>query len=175
MKKKILIFIITYKASYRLKKIFNLIEFKKLKNYNLKILISDDNSKDDTIEIAKEIYKKNRSLVILKNNKKRLNYGGNIKSCLNYALKNNFDYAVMVHGDGQYHPKYILPIIKKLEQNNSAAVCGSRMINKKNALKGNMPLYKFIGNIFLTKLFNIIYSTSYTDCHTGYWIYNLQY
>ena len=175
MKKKILIFIITYKASYRLKKIFNLIEFKKLKNYNLKILISDDNSKDDTIEIAKEIYKKNRSLVILKNNKKRLNYGGNIKSCLNYALKNNFDYAVMVHGDGQYHPKYILPIIKKLEQNNSAAVCGSRMINKKNALKGNMPLYKFIGNIFLTKLFNIIYSTNYTDCHTGYWIYNLQY
>ena len=175
MKKKILIFIITYKASYRLKKIFNLIEFKKLKKYNLKILISDDNSKDDTIEIAKEIYKKNKSLVTLKNNKKRLNYGGNIKSCLNYALKKNFNYAVMVHGDGQYHPKYILPIIKKLEQNNSAAVCGSRMINKKNALKGNMPFYKFVGNIFLTKLFNIIYSTNYTDCHTGYWIYNLQY
>ena len=175
MKKKILIFIITYKASYRLKKIFNLIEFKKLKKYNLKILISDDNSKDDTIEIAKKIYKKNKSLVTLKNNKKRLNYGGNIKSCLNYALKNNFNYAVMVHGDGQYHPKYILPIIKKLEQNNSAAVCGSRMINKKNALKGNMPFYKFVGNIFLTKLFNIIYSTNYTDCHTGYWIYNLQY
>ena len=61
MKKKILIFIITYKASYRLKKIFNLIEFKKLKKYNLKILIIDDNSKFDTIKIAKEIYKKNRS------------------------------------------------------------------------------------------------------------------
>ena len=175
MKKKILIFIITYKASYRLKKTFDSIKFKKLKNYKLKILISDDNSKDDTIEIAKKIYKKNKSFVILKNNKKRLNYGGNIKSCLNYALKNNFEYAVMVHGDGQYHPKYILPIIKKLEQNNSAAVCGSRMINKKNALKGKMPFYKFIGNIFLTKLFNIIYSTNYTDCHTGYWIYNLKY
>ena len=175
MKKKILIFIITYKASYRLKKTFDLIKFKNLKNYKLKILISDDNSKDDTIEIAKKIYKKNKSFVILKNNKKRLNYGGNIKSCLNYALKNNFEYAVMVHGDGQYHPKYILPIIKKLEQNNSAAVCGSRMINKKNALKGKMPFYKFIGNIFLTKLFNIIYSTNYTDCHTGYWIYNLKY
>jgi len=175
MKKKILIFIITYKASYRLKKIFDLIEFKKLKKYKVKILISDDDSQDDTIEIAEEIYKKNKSLIILKNNKKRLNYGGNIKSCLNYALKNNFDYAVMVHGDGQYHPKYILPIIKKLEKNNSAAVCGSRMINKKNALKGKMPIYKFIGNIFLTKLFNIVYSTNYTDCHTGYWIYNLKY
>ena len=175
MKKKILIFIISYQASYRLKKVFNLIEFKKLRNYKVKILISDDNSSDDTLKIAKEIYKKNKSLVILKDNKKRLNYGGNIKSCLNYAMKNNFDYAIMVHGDGQYHPKYILPIIKKLEQNDSAAVCGSRMIRKRNALRGNMPLYKFVGNIVLTKLFNMVYSTKFTECHSGYWIYNLKY
>ena len=175
MKKKILIFIITYQASFRLKKVFDSIEFKKLKNHNTKILISDDNSKDDTLKVSKEIYKRNKSLVILKNNKKRLNYGGNIKSCLNYAIKNNFDYAIMVHGDGQYHPKYILPIINKLEQNDSAAACGSRMINKMNAIKGKMPFYKFIGNIFLTNLFNLIYSTDFTDCHSGYWIYNLKY
>jgi len=175
MKKKILIFIITYQASYRLKKVFDLIELKKLKNYKIKILISDDDSKDDTLEVAKKIYKKNNSLVILKNNKKRLNYGGNIKLCINYAIKNKYDYAIMVHGDGQYHPKFILPIIKKLEQNDSAAVCGSRMIHKKNTLKGKMPLYKFIGNIFLTKFFNIVFSTNFTDCHTGLWIYNLKY
>ena len=175
MKKKILIFIITYQASYRLKKVFDSIELKKLKNYKIKILISDDDSKDDTLEVAKKIYKKNKSLVILKNNKKRLNYGGNIKLCINYAIKNKYDYAIMVHGDGQYHPKFILPIIKKLEQNDSAAVCGSRMIRKKNTLKGKMPLYKFIGNIFLTKFFNIVFSTNFTDCHTGLWIYNLKY
>ena len=180
MKKKILVFIITFQASYRLKKVFESIELKKLKNYRIKILISDDNSKgynpkDDTLEVAKKIYKKNKSLIILKNNKKRLNYGGNIKSCINYAIKNNFDYAIMIHGDGQFHPKYILPIIKKVEQHDSAAVCGSRMIHKRNALRGNMPLYKFIGNIFLTKLFNIVYSTNFTDCHTGLWIYNLKY
>jgi len=175
MKKKILIFIITYQASYRLKKVFDSIELKRLKNYKIKILISDDNSKDDTLEVAKKIYKKNKSLVILKNNKKRLNYGGNIKLCINYAIKNNYNYAIMVHGDGQYHPKFILPIIKKLEQNDSAAVCGSRMIRKKNTLKGKMPLYKFIGNIFLTKFFNIVFSTNFTDCHTGLWIYNLKY
>ena len=127
------------------------------------------------MEVAKKIYKKNKSLVILKNNKKRLNYGGNIKLCINYAIKNNYNYAIMVHGDGQYHPKFILPIIKKLEQNDSAAVCGSRMIRKKNTLKGKMPLYKFIGNIFLTKFFNIVFSTNFTDCHTGLWIYNLKY
>ena len=174
MKKKILIFIISYQASHRLKKVFDSIKIKKLKNYKIKILISDDNSRDDTLENAKEIYKQNKSIVILKSNKKRQNYGGNIKLCINYAIKNNFDYAVMVHGDGQYHPKYILPIIKKLEQNDSAAVCGSRMILKRNALRGNMPLYKFVGNIVLTKLFNMVYSTKFTDCHSGYWIYNLK-
>ena len=175
MKKKILIFLITYQASFRLKKVFDLIQFKKFKNYKIKVLISEDNSGDDTLEVAKKIYKENKSLVFLKNNKKRLNYGGNIKSCLNYAIKSGFDYAIMVHGDGQYHPKYILPIIKKLEQSDSAAVCGSRMMNKKNAIKGKMPLYKFLGNIFLTKLFNIFHSTKFTDCHTGYWIYNFKY
>tara|TARA_Y100000768_G_C23925453_1_gene657288 strand:- start:338 stop:1057 length:720 start_codon:yes stop_codon:yes gene_type:complete len=175
MKKKILIFIISYQASHRLKKVFDSIKIKKLKNYKVKILISDDNSTDDTLEIAKKIYKQNKSIVTLKNNKKRQNYGGNIKLCINYAIQKRFDYAVMVHGDGQYHPKYILPIIKKLEQNDSAAVCGSRMIRKSNALKGNMPLYKFVGNIFLTKLFNVVYSTKFTDCHSGYWIYNLKY
>ena len=175
MKKKILIFIISYQASHRLKKVFDSIKLKKLKNYKVKILISDDNSTDDTLEIAKKIYKQNKSIVTLKNNKKRQNYGGNIKLCINYAIQKRFDYAVMVHGDAQYHPKYILPIIKKLEQNDSAAVCGSRMIRKSNALKGNMPLYKFVGNIFLTKLFNVVYSTKFTDCHSGYWIYNLKY
>ena len=81
----------------------------------------------------------------------------------------------MVHGDGQYHPKYILPIIKKLEKSDCAAVCGSRMKIKKNAIKGNMPFYKYVGNIFLTKLFNVFYSTNFTDCHSGYWIYNFRY
>ena len=175
MKKKILIFIITYQASHRLKKVFDLIKLKKLKKYKVKILISDDNSTDDTLEVAKKIYKQNKSIVTLKNNKKRQNYGGNIKLCIKYAIQKRFDYAVMVHGDGQYHPKYILPIIKKLENNDSAAVCGSRMIRKSNALRGNMPLYKFVGNIFLTKLFNMVYSTKFTDCHSGYWIYNFKY
>ena len=175
LKKKVIIFIITYHASFRLKKVFDLIPFKKFKNYKVKVLISEDNSRDDTLEIAKKIHKKNKSLVFLKNNKQRLHYGGNIKSCLNFSIKNNFDYAIMLHGDGQYHPKYILPIIKKIEQTDYAAVCGSRMMNKKNAIRGKMPFYKFLGNIFLTKLFNFIYSTNFSDCHSGYWIYNFKY
>lgn len=175
VKKKILIFIITFYASFRLKKTFDLIPLKKLKDYEIKILISDDNSKDDTKIIAKEIYNKNKSVVFLNINQKRLNYGGNIKLCLNFAIKNNYDYAIMLHGDSQYHPKYLHTLIKKILKSRAAAVHGSRMIIKKKALEGKMPLYKFFGNLILTKFFNFIYHTNFSDCHSGYWIYNLNF
>ena len=105
MNKSILIFIITYFASYRLKNVYKKIPFKKilLKNFHSKVLISDDNSRDDTIKIAKKISYNNKN-VILNFNKKRLGYGANIKLCLNYAIKNNYGYAVMIHGDEQYDP-----------------------------------------------------------------------
>ena len=80
----------------------------------------------------------------------------------------------MVHGDGQYHQNIFYQLLKNWNKIIVLLYVDQEWLIK-NALKGNMPLYKFIGNIFLTKLFNIIYSTNYTDCHTGYWIYNLQY
>lgn len=177
MNKSILIFIITYFASYRLKKVYNKIPFKQipLKNLRVKVLISDDKSRDDTIKIAKKIFYKNND-VVLNLNKKRLGYGGNIKFCLEYAIRNNYNYAVMVHGDDQYNPIYINQMINKINyQKRTAAVCGSRMFYKKNALKGGMPKYKFIGNIILTKIFNLFFYTKFTDCHSGYWFYNLSY
>ena len=81
----------------------------------------------------------------------------------------------MIHGDNQYSSKYIKQMLKLIFKQKCSAVTGSRMKSKMNALKGGMPIYKFIGNIFLTKLFNIVYSTNFTDCHTGLWIYNLKY
>jgi GT2 family glycosyltransferase len=175
MNKSILIFIITYFASFRLEKVYKKIPFKKkfLKNFRVKVLISDDQSADDTIKIAKKISFKNNK-VILNFNKKRLGYGGNIKFCLKYAIKNNYDYAVMVHGDNQYNPNYINRMINIINnQKNISAVCGSRMYYKIDALKGGMPKYKFIGNIVLTKIFNLFFNTKFTDCHSGFWFYNL--
>ena len=107
-------------------------------------------------------------------NKKNLGYGANLKSCLSYALKKKFDYAIMIHGDDQYDAKYIPSMVKKLKEPNVHAVTGSRMQNKSGAIKGGMPIYKFIGNIVLTKIFNILYKTNFTDCHTGLWGYNLK-
>jgi GT2 family glycosyltransferase len=172
MKKSILIFIITYKASFRLQKVFNRIPFNQLKNFKIKILISDDGSFDNTIFFARKI-KVNNNNVILNINKINKGYGGNIKFCLNYSISNNYDYAVMLHGDNQYDPNYIVKMIKKMNIKKYAAICGSRMINKNDALKGGMPLYKFFGNIILTNIFNFFFNTKFTDCHSGFWFYNL--
>ena len=66
-------------------------------------------------------------------------------------------------------------MIKKFENLDTFAVTGSRMINKNNALKGKMPLYKFVGNIVLSKLTNFITRKNFTDCHSGFWAYRRKY
>jgi len=135
-------------------------------------LISDDCSKDDTINYIKKIKPSKKLKIIL--NKKNVGYGANNKQCLRYALNKKFDYAIMIHGDDQYDAKYIPSMVKELKKANVHAVTGSRMINKSNAIKGGMPIYKFLGNIVLTKIFNFLCNTNFTDCHTGLWGYNLK-
>jgi len=82
MKKKILIFIITYKASFRLLKVYKSIPFKKLKKYKINVLISDDKSDDDTIKYARKIYSKNKNIKLNFNKK-------NLPS--NFFVSGNFD------------------------------------------------------------------------------------
>lgn len=174
MKNKILIFVITYKASFRVLKVIKRIPFKYFKNKRFKILISDDNSRDNTIDFIKKIKKKYKSKVVVNFNKFNMGYGRHIKQCINYAYKNKYSYAVMIHGDNQYDPKYSSIMVNNLISNkNLSATVGSRMTRKINALKGKMPFYKFVGNIFLTGIFNLLHGTRFTDCHTGYWGYNL--
>ena len=171
---KILVFIITYKASHRVLDVVKKIPFGYLKNYKYQILISDDCSKDDTINYIKKSKEILKSKLNYKINKKNLGYGANIKQCIRYAYAKKFDLAIMIHGDGQYNPKYIVKMIKSNLQNNKiSAAVGSRMVNKNDALKGKMPIYKFAGNIILTQIFNFIFNTKFTDCHSGYWAYNL--
>ena len=171
MKKKILIFIVTYQSSFRLFNIMKKIKKIDKKKDIYKILISDDCSSDDTVKYIKKIKPSKNIKIFL--NKNNLHYGGNIKQCLRYAIKKKFHYAIMIHGDDQYDAKYIPSITKKLKYDKSDLVAGSRMLDKKNAIKGGMPLYKFFGNIVLTKIFNFFLNTSFSDAHTGLWGYNL--
>jgi len=174
MKKKIFIFVITYRAQYRVLDVLKKFPYNYLKKFTYNILVSDDCSDDNTknfILKAKTKFKK----IKINFNKKNLGYGAHIKNCLKIAIKNKYDYAIMIHGDNQYDPKYIKSLLDSAIQNQSImAVVGSRMKNKNGALNGKMPLYKFIGNILLTKLFNFLMNTNFSDAHSGLWLYNIQ-
>jgi hypothetical protein len=74
----------------------------------------------------------------------------------------------------EFNYNFDLDTYKILSKYNVDAVTGSRMKNFKSALNGKMPLYKFIGNYILTKIFNLYFNTRFTDAHTGLWMYNLQ-
>ena len=75
----------------------------------------------------------------------------------------------MIHGDGQYAPEELPNFIKQYEDDDSLdAVFGSRMISYKNAIKGGMPIYKFLGNIFLTFIQNLILRSKISEFHSGY-------
>lgn len=168
MNKKLLVFIVTYNSSFRLKLILKKIQ--RIKKINYKILISDDCSNDDT----SNYFPIQNNNIYININKQNLGYGENIKKCINFAIKKKFDYAVMIHGDNQYDASYIPKLYKIIKKYNVDAVTGSRMKNFKSALNGKMPFYKFMGNYILTKIFNLIFNTRFTDAHTGLWMYNLQ-
>ena len=119
---------------------------------------------------------KKHKRVFLNENKNNLGYGAHIKKCLNFALKKKFNYAVMIHGDGQFNPRYIPDLLLKLEDNKVSAATGSRILSGINTVRsGGMPLYKMAGNILLTKLFNFLLNKKFTDAHTGLWAYNLNF
>tara|TARA_Y100000590_G_C15593954_1_gene967236 strand:- start:284 stop:1129 length:846 start_codon:yes stop_codon:yes gene_type:complete len=172
-KEKLLIFIVAYNHEKTIKNVIDRIP-KNLKNlYILEILIIDDNSKDNTFEISKKIKKdhkkKNIFNINIFYNPVNQGYGGNQKLGYHYAIKKNFKYVVLLHGDGQYAPEVLPKLLNQTLKNN--VVMGSRMINKKLALKGGMPVYKFIGNIILTRLQNFLLGTGLAEFHTGYRIY----
>lgn len=176
-KNKVLIFIISYKASHRIEEVYKQIPFYKLKKYYVKTLISDDFSNDDTNFYIKKINSKKNIYVNF--NKSNMGYGAHIKKCLNFAIKKKFDYAVMIHGDGQYHPSYIPKLLSYFSTHEAkfiGATTGSRLLKGlKSVKKGGMPIYKMLGNIILTKIFNFLFDTNYTDAHTGLWAYNLKF
>ena len=176
MKSKVLIYIVTYNHENFILKVLKRIPKYLNNKYNLEILISDDKSKDDTLKVlkkSKKNFRKNFRIKII-STIKNLGYGGNQKIGYKYAIKNHFDYVVLLHGDGQYAPEYIDRLISKLIKTDCAAVFGSRMIMKWGALKGGMPLYKFIGNKILTYIQNKILSTNLSEFHSGYRAYNVE-
>ena len=178
IKKKILIFIVAYNAENFIKSVLQRIPKQLLNQNNLEfeILIIDDSSADSTFKKAVD-YKNNtndmKSRLVVMRNPVNLGYGGNQKLGYQYAIDNGFDLVVLLHGDGQYAPEELPRILDPILNNTADYVLGSRMLDKRSALKGRMPLYKFIGNLCLTKIQNLLLKSSLAEFHTGYRAYSV--
>ena len=173
--KKLLIYIIAYNTEKFITNVLDRISIDLTKKYDVEILINDDSSLDRTFKIIDSYTKENKDKFNFKilSNPKNQGYGGNQKIGYFYALKNNFDFVALLHGDGQYAPEYLDSLIEPLHQENIDAVFGSRMLISGNALKGGMPLYKYVGNKILTWFQNFLLKTNLSEFHSGYRIYKV--
>src|SRR3990172_1283157 len=138
--KKIVVVLPAYNAGKTLKNTYNEIPFEIVDE----VILVDDSSKDDTIEVA-------RSLGIKKiiQHEKNRGYGGNQKTCYTEALKSGADIVVMLHPDYQYTPKLMEAMIYPIARGLFPVMLGSRILGR-GALAGGMPLYKYIANRLLT-------------------------
>ena len=156
--KKIVVVLPAYNAAKTLEKTYNEIPFDIVDD----IVLVDDNSPDDTIKVAENLGIKH----IIKHQKNR-GYGGNQKTCYAHALSLGADVIIMLHPDYQYTPMLIPAMASIIAQDLYPVVLGSRILGK-GALKGGMPMHKYIANRFLTLFQNILIGEKLSEYHTGY-------
>lgn len=155
--KKVVVIMPAYNAEHTLKQTYNEI----YREFVDEIILVDDSSLDNTKELSKSL---NITTIVHKENK---GYGGNQKSCYLAALKANADIVVMLHPDYQYTPKLIPAMVSMMAFEQYDAVMASRMLGN-SALKGGMPLYKFVANKFLTNFENLFLGEKLSEYHTGF-------
>ena len=160
LNKRITVVLPAYNASQTLEKTYREIPFDIVDD----VILVDDSSKDDTSEVAKRIGIKN----VIRHDRNR-GYGGNQKTCYDAALQTGADIIIMLHPDYQYTPKLIPSIAWLIANDLYPVVFGSRILGK-GALKGGMPLYKYIANRFLTLFENIMMGQKLSEYHTGSYI-----
>ena len=132
------------------------------------IIVVDDCSKDGTEEVANSIVRLLPSpKVIYRRHEKNRGYGGNQKSCYDLALKEGADIVVMVHPDCQYTPKLLVPMVAMIAEGLHPCVLASRILGG-YALKGGMPLWKYLNNRWLTAVMNLLFGSKLSEFHTGY-------
>ena len=172
---KVLIFVVAYNAENTIVSVIDRIPKELNENYDVFLLVIDDHSKDNTQLVASNHVRNGfwcNSLIL--RNVENQGYGGNQKLGYHFAISEGFDVVVLLHGDGQYAPECLPMLLKPFEANQKTdAVFGSRMLNRKDALKGGMPYYKFIGNQVLTRLQNKLLGSSLSEFHTGYRVYSV--
>lgn len=171
-KKRIAIFIVTYNAASTLRRVLDRIPEEVWEKVE-EVFVFDDESDDDTylVGIGYKALHGNTKLSVFRN-EKNLGYGGNQIRGYKYAISQGYDIVALLHGDGQYAPEALPELLAPLEAGEADAVFGSRMMTKGGALRGGMPLYKYVGNKILTQIENAALGTALSEFHSGYRIYS---
>jgi len=125
------------------------------------ILLTDDHSSDRTVAVAKDL-----GLKVFVHDR-NTGYGGNQKTCYQEALKLGADVVVMLHPDYQYPPKLVTAMSGLITSGIFDCVLGSRILGNQ-AIKGGMPVYKYISNRLLTLVENFLIRQKVSEYHTGY-------
>ncbi len=156
--KKVIVVLPAYNASKTLEMTYREIDFSIVDD----VILVDDLSNDGTVEVGKILGIKH-----IVEHKQNRGYGGNQKSCYNKALELGADIVIMLHPDYQYTPKLIPSMTHLLASGLYHVVLGSRILGK-GALKGGMPIIKYIANRGLTFFQNILLGAKLSEYHTGY-------
>jgi len=171
--KRVGVFVIAYNAESHIEETLSRIPEDMWESITA-VYVIDDCSIDETVEKALSFQGHQGKLVVLRNRVNRM-YGGNQKLGYQYAIDSGLDVVVMLHADGQYAPEYLERILAPIVRGDADVVIGSRMLERRDALKGGMPRYKFFGNIILTRIQNALSGMNLSEFHSGYRAYNTRF
>lgn len=160
--KKVVVVLPAYNAALTLEKTYQEIPFDIVDE----VILCDDASNDDTIDVGKKL-----GIQHIIRHEKNKGYGGNQKTLYNKALDIGADIIIMLHPDYQYTPKLIPAMVSIIGNDLYPVVLGSRILGM-GALKGGMPMVKYIANRFLTLTQNILVKNKLSEYHTGYRAYS---
>ena len=172
---RLLILIVAYNAEKTVSEVLARVPPSLADEYHVEVLVLDDSSQDRTFETSRNAQCAGAvpfPLHVLLNPVNQ-GYGGNQKIGYHFAIEHGFDFVALLHGDGQYAPECLPDLARPLRDGEADAVFGSRMFDRTGALRGGMPLYKFLGNRILSWFENRMLGASLSEFHSGYRVYSV--
>jgi glycosyltransferase involved in cell wall biosynthesis len=172
--RKVAVFIVAYNAERHLEKLVDRIPHELMSQF-AEIFVIDDSSLDATYDVANKVVEahKDCNIKVYRTPFNR-GYGGNQKLGYLYCIENGYDVVILLHGDGQYAPEFIPRLLAPFADGEPEAVFASRMLSKRLALQGGMPVYKWIGNQVLTAFENRMLGIHLSEFHTGFRAYQVE-
>ncbi len=159
---KVIVVLPAYNAELTLAKTLNDLPMDKVDE----VILVDDGSKDNTVLLGRKLIAEHKKLIVHARPKNG-GYGANQKTCYQLALDRGAEIVIMVHPDYQYDPRLVTYFVDFIRQGYFDVMLGSRIRTRKEALKGGMPLYKYIANRVLTLWQNIASGQNLSEWHTG--------